>query len=189
MRKFLIVGFIVALLCLSYSHAVLAHKASTDVPIRSERILLMRHAEKPADDSDPNLTAEGYHRAQELADFIPAKFGRPDYIFVAANSKKSMRPYETAVPLSQATKTPIDTSFRDKDFKQLAAALLQDDRFANKLVVVIWHHGNIPEFAHDLEAKDGSYPDEWPKYVFNQILQFDYTGRHHPIVTAQTEPF
>ena len=158
-------------------------------PGGEERILLMRHAEKPTDDDNPNLTPLGYQRAQRLAAFIPAQFGRPDFIFAAANSKKSMRPVETATPLAQSTGVPLDTTFRDKDYKELATALLNDPRFAGKLIVVVWHHGDIPELAHKLGAKEGTYPQQWPGAVYNQILQFAYTGKHHPVVNQLREPF
>jgi hypothetical protein len=62
-------------------------------------------------------------------------------------------------------------------------------RFAGKTIVVVWHHGNIPEFAQYLHAKDGTYPDKWKGHVFNQFLEFDYAGKHHPSVNMVTEPF
>src|SRR3977135_4277449 len=41
------------------------------------RILLMRHAEKPDDPGDPDLTEAGRARAAALARYIPATFGKP----------------------------------------------------------------------------------------------------------------
>jgi hypothetical protein len=154
-----------------------------------ERIILMRHAEKPDDKYDPNLTAQGTLRSREMVQFIFDHYGKPDYIFAAANSHKSMRPSETAMPLSNAAGVPIDNTFKDDDFPALAKALLNDPRFLGKTIVVIWHHGNIPEFANVLGAKDGTYPPRWSGHVFNQFLQLDYVGKDRPVVTIQTEPF
>jgi phosphohistidine phosphatase SixA len=169
--------------------AVAQPPTNSSPPAVVERIIVMRHAEKPDNPSDPNLTPAGFTRAQKLPAFIQAHYGRPDYIFAAANSKKSARPAETAAPLSQVSGVPIDSTFRDKDFAELASVLTGDNRFLGKLIVVVWHHGNIPELAHSLGAKEGSYPDEWDSSVYNQILQFDYTQQRRPIVTRVIEPF
>jgi phosphohistidine phosphatase SixA len=162
---------------------------STGKSSMPERILLMRHAEKPDDENSPDLTPAGFQRAERLPNYILSQYGRPDYIFASANSKKSSRPYETAVPLSKQFGIPIDTTFRDKDFERLADVLRHDNRFAGKFIVVVWHHGNIPAFAQALHARDGDYPPQWNSKVFNQILQFDYTSKSHPSVQCLTEPF
>jgi hypothetical protein len=44
------------------------------------RILLMRHAEKTGDPKDPHLSQEGYARAANLAVYIPATFGVPQFL-------------------------------------------------------------------------------------------------------------
>jgi phosphohistidine phosphatase SixA len=154
-----------------------------------ERILLMRHAEKPEDDHIPDLAAAGFKRAENLAKYILTQYGRPDYIFASANSKKSSRPYETALPLSRETGVPIDLSFKDKDYERLAELLRRDTRFAGKLIVVVWHHGNIPDFAEALHARDGDYPEDWNSKVYNQFLQLEYFGKSRPKVQCLTEPF
>jgi phosphohistidine phosphatase SixA len=56
-------------------------------------LLIMRHAEKSPDLNDPHLTAAGAERATSLAAYIPAQFGKPDFIFVTANSIHSSRPF------------------------------------------------------------------------------------------------
>ena len=78
-------------------------------------ILVMRHAEKPDDDNDPHLSPAGHACAEKLASHIPDTFGKPDFIFAAADSKKSERPRETVEPLSKATGIPIDAKIADKD--------------------------------------------------------------------------
>ena len=44
------------------------------------KILIMRHAEKPDDPSDPNLSPEGQDRAKALVTWYPETFGPPDVI-------------------------------------------------------------------------------------------------------------
>jgi broad specificity phosphatase PhoE len=155
------------------------------------RILLMRHAEKSGDPMDPHLSPEGYARAAKLADYIPATFGIPQFLFATSISKHSMRPIETIQPLSAKIGVAIDPTYADQDYGALASQLLSDPRYGNAgaLIVVCWHHGNIPSMARALRATPGSYPDPWDSHVFNQILAFTYAGGGEPQVTTMTEPF
>jgi broad specificity phosphatase PhoE len=148
----------------------------------------MRHAEKPEDLADPNLTPAGLARAKSLATYIPATFGKPDFIFAAAISKHSARPYQTVQPLSQSTGVPIDATIADQDYGFLATQLLSSPAYAGKQGVVCWHHGNIPNLLHALGAKDGTYPDPWDRTVFDLILKIDFPGAP-PTVTKVTENF
>lgn len=174
------------LLC---SPAVLARHKDKHVGEPIERILVMRHAEKPDSDRDNNLAFAGYTRASKLPGYITSQFGRPDYIFVAADSKHSSRCSQTGLPLSRATGVPLSSSFRDEDYENLAQALTSDQQFRGKLIVVIWHHAKLPELVQALGAKDGSHPSKWKSSVFNQIWELDYAGNHRPQVSIITEPF
>jgi hypothetical protein len=145
------------------------------MPETPQFILVMRHAEKPADPVDPNLTAAGQARATALAKYIPDTFGEQDFIFASAISKHSARPYETVQPLSKRTGVPIDAIIADQDYAVLAQDLLSDASFAGKRTVVCWHHGNIPSLMHALGAASGDYPDPWDPSVFNLILKIDYS--------------
>jgi hypothetical protein len=151
-------------------------------------ILVMRHAEKSADPSDPNLTPAGEARAQELARYIPDTFGGPDCIFAAAVSEHSARPYETVGPLSKRVGIPINSTIADQDYGFLANLLLSKADFVGKRIVVCWHHGNIPSLMHALGAAGGNYPDPWDPAVFNLILKMDHFGSS-PAVTKISEPF
>jgi len=151
-------------------------------------ILVMRHAEKSADPADPNLTAAGAARATALAKYIPDTFGEPDFIFAAAISKHSARPYETVKPLSKRTGVPIDATIPDQEYGVLARDLLSGADFAGKRSVVCWHHGNIPSLMHALGAASEDYPDPWDPSVFNWILKVEYSSGA-PSVTKVIEPF
>ena len=157
----------------------------------SARILLMRHAEKTGDPMDPHLSQDGYARAAQLADYIPATFGVPQFLFATSISKHSIRPIETIKPLSAKIGVPVDATYADQDYGALASRLLSEPRYtdAGILIVICWHHGNIPLLAHALRAKSGSYPDPWDTQVFNQILLLTYSGDGEPEVTTLTEPF
>src|SRR6202790_4144193 len=124
------------------------------------RILVMRHAEKTGDPKDPHLSPDGSARAAKLADYIPAAFGTSQFLIPTSGSKHSTRPIETIQPLSAKIGVPIDATFADQDYGALASQLLSDQRFADagSLIVVCWHHGNLPSMAHALRANAGSYP-------------------------------
>jgi hypothetical protein len=152
-------------------------------------ILVMRHAEKPLDPHDPNLDPAGYARATALATYLPKIFGTPDFIFAASISKHSARPYETVEPLAKQTGKPIDATIADQDYGVIASDLLSMPDYADKQVVVCWHHGNIPSMLHAMGAQAGSYPDPWDPVVFNLILKIEFPGGGAPTIAKIKEPF
>lgn len=152
-------------------------------------ILLIRHAEKPVESTDINLSPAGQARAKQLAPYIPQTFGKPDFLFAAAASKDSVRPIETIQPLSKALDIPIDDSIADKDFTKLAKQLVDKDKYSGKFVLICWHHGEIPGLAQALGAPTGAYPNPWPPSVFNLMLQFSFDANGHATVEQIEEPF
>jgi phosphohistidine phosphatase SixA len=138
------------------------------------QILLMRHAEKADDPLNPNLSPVGRDRAQRLAQYVPGKVRQARFLFASAASKHSVRPIQTLQPLSEKIGVQIDSTFADQDYEALAHKILNDPSYDGKLVVICWHHGNIPPLAHELKAKSGDYPNPWDPKVFNLMLQFDY---------------
>jgi len=151
-------------------------------------ILVMRHAEKPVDPMDPNLSEQGFARATNLATYIPETLGSPDLIFAAAISKHSARPYETVEPLAKVTGKPIDATFADQDYSALASTLLSTPEYTDRQVVVCWHHGNIPSLMRMLGCKAGDYPNPWDHKVFNLILRVEF-AQGAPSVSQMVEPF
>ena len=152
-------------------------------------ILVMRHAEKPDEEGDPHLSQAGHARAEKLATYIPNNFGKPDFIFAAADSKDSERPRKTVEPLQHATGILIHDKIADKECADLATKLLTTQDLSDKRIVVCWHHGQIPKLMHALGAPAGTYPEPWDEKVFNLILLLDYRTCGKPIVTKVNEPF
>jgi phosphohistidine phosphatase SixA len=147
-----------------------------DRPALGPRIvMIIRHAEKPEPTDgpkDPNLSPRGFERADALAKVIPAHFPKPDYLIATKRSKNSNRPVETITPLSKALHEEIASAFADKEYDQLAHALLTDRKYAGKVVLIAWHHGKIPELAKALGAKD--VPEKWDDDVFDRLWEIDY---------------
>jgi hypothetical protein len=157
---------------------VLALAQAGAIPEPPKTILLIRHAEKPAEGMD--LSPAGFERAK----VIPKLFGgvgaaaphdlpRPDFLFATHVSKNSNRPVETITPLSAALGLPISHEIDDKDYATLAGELL-GGKFAGKVVLVAWHHGSIPGFARALGAKPPY--DPWPDTQFDRVWRIDYAG-------------
>jgi hypothetical protein len=155
------------------------------------RILLMRHAEKTGDAKDIYLSKEGTKRADQLVDFIPRTFGKPDFIFAAARSKRSIRSIETVKPLAAAFGLPVRHEVEDKNFEDLVSDVFSNTAYRGKTIVICWHHGKLPDIAALLGAPEGTYPDPWPQDVFNLIIDFRYdpASDRPPIVTKVVEPF
>ena len=136
-------------------------------------ILLIRHAEKPAEGMD--LAPAGFARAKAIpqlfANATPHNLPRPDFLFATHVSKNSNRPVETITPLSQALNEPISHEVADKEFATLARELLSG-KYAGKVVLVAWHHGSLPKFARELGAKPPY--DSWPDNQFDRVWRIDY---------------
>ena len=125
------------------------------------RVVILRHGEKPGDPSapddpaSPDLSPEGYARAQMLATKIPEKFGPLDYLFAAADSANSRRPVETVKPLAKKIgfgPDRFDKIYANKSYARLADDLLKKREYSGKLIVICWHHGNIPALGAALGA-------------------------------------
>ena len=152
-------------------------------------IFLMRHAEKPLDPRDPNLSDAGKARADALSRYIAEDASTPDFLFASAASKHSVRSIQTLTPLSEKLGLPINTGIADQDYQVLSGELLSDPKFAGKVVLICWHHGNLPGLALDLNAPESDVPNPWDSGVFNLILKLDYSAGSIPFVTPITEPF
>jgi len=155
------------------------------------RIILMRHADKPEDPENEDLSEAGMARAEHLATYIPQTFGKPDYIIATAHSKHSNRPTETVKPLAAALGMKVQHDIGDDDFEELVNEIFSNPAYHGTTVVVCWHHGKLPAIAAMLGAPAGSYPDPWPEDAYNIILdlRYDPNSGSTPTVTRVLEPF
>jgi hypothetical protein len=146
-------------------------------------IFMIRHGEKPEDESDVHLSSKGYQRAGALSALFNANHNGGAYppidaVFATAYSKKSHRPVLTIKPLAAVLGLDINDAFADKQCVALAAALAVEN-FAGKVVLICWHHGEIPELAGALNATE--VPSKWPENRFDLIWRLDY-DRGEPTV-------
>jgi hypothetical protein len=143
-------------------------------------VMILRHAEKPlGDEKLPDLTAEGYRRAELLPSlFLPLagsghapRFPRPAVIFATDTSKHSNRPMETIAPLAHALQLPIDHDFADRQVKELSELVLSG-KYAGKVVLICWHHGEIPHLAQALGVENA--PAKWDDTVFDRVWMIQW---------------
>ena len=136
-------------------------------------VYIIRHAEKPEDPNDPNLSPQGVERALALAKNCEKLFGKLDCLFAAATSAGSSRSVDTINPLAQTIHLEIDSSVSNKDYSVLAAKLLAGATdYGGKTALICWHHENIPELAQELRAANA--PANWMGEVFDRIWVLEY---------------
>jgi phosphohistidine phosphatase SixA len=135
-------------------------------------VMIIRHAEKPEGEKDPNLSQQGFERAKALATVIPEHFPRPDFLIATKRSKESARPLETITPLSAALHEAIESKYKDEQYSDVARLVLTDPKFAGKVVLIAWHHGKIPDLAKALGVKDALA--KWNSQVFDRVWKITY---------------
>ncbi len=113
----------------------------------------------------------GQIRAAALAAYVPLTFPQVNYLFASQPSSHSNRPVETITPLAKTLGLPIDTRYRDADYASLAGEVLGQGKYVGKIVLVCWHHGEIPRLAAALGIKQ---PRTWRGVVFDRVWSVDY---------------
>jgi hypothetical protein len=95
-------------------------------------------------------------------------------------SDSSDRPVETVTPTAQALGLKIHADHKDKDYDKVAVDITT--KFVGDIVLVCWHHGNIPEMAAAFgvpqtqitKALNGA--SKWPSTVFDQVWSIDWNS-------------
>jgi hypothetical protein len=79
---------------------------------------------------------------------------------------------------------PLHCDIADNDFEVLVADLLEKPDYANKLLIVCWHHGNIPELAlalkvpkKEIDNAHGMEGMHWDPSVFDVFWSITFAGR------------
>jgi hypothetical protein len=168
-----------ALLMSASAHTAVAQPA---------QIILLRHAEKPADPEDPHLSPAGVKRAERLVSFIMtdpmmSKFGLPVAVFATQSTKhdNGQRTQETVAPLARALKLPVQTRLLSKDYAALAKLILANPAYAGKTVLICWNHDEIPKLAAALGVKPR--PPKWKGSVFDNVYVISYQNRKPMLAT------
>ena len=158
---------------------------------RATKILLIRHAEKPAKDSAPHgvtetgerskesLEVRGWQRAGALTHlFAPAdghfqhvSLAKPQFLFASKPLKRrgSRRPLETITPLAEKLGVKINSDYKRSEFEEML-----DDVFSRKGVILIcWQREYIPGIAAYILDNKKIVPKDWPEDRFDMVWVFD----------------
>ena len=150
---------------------------------RPARVILLRHAGKPADESDAHLSERGTRRARALAAFLATgpvlgTNGQPAALFAPKVTRRgrTFRPYETLKPLADHLNLPVQTPYGPSDYAALAKRILSDSAFDGKTVIVCWIHDYLPALAKALGVKPK--PARWEGSVYDRVWIVTYNDRN-----------
>ena len=151
---------------------------------KNTSILLIRHAEKPTDHTDPTLAPTGQARALAYVAYfrhyqLAAQPLMLHYLFASALSKDSQRPQLTLLPLAAALGLAIDSTISDNDYPTLASNILNNPIYDNHNLLICWHHGAILNLALALGAQPDTLPKTWPadQYGWLVLIQYGADGK------------
>jgi len=164
--------------------SVLAVVADAQQGPKNSVLLIIRHAENPA--NGHGLSPRGEERAKAYANYfqnfaVDSKRLEPNAVIVAADSKHSHRPRLTVQRFAKAAKLPIDNRFANKQPTDLAAELRAN--YQGKVILVCWHHGQIPALLRALgAAPEALLPNgKWPKDVYDWVIMVSFDENGHVI--------
>ena len=158
---------------------------------KATKIMIVRHAEKPATDFSPygatingerskeSLSVRGWQRAGALANFFAPTnvqfqhrfLAQPQFIYASTFIKRSgsRRPIETITPLAEKLAIKINS-----DFPRFAVDQMLEDVFRCEGVVLIcWQREYIPTIAASILGSAGIAPAKWPDTQFDMVWIFD----------------
>jgi hypothetical protein len=151
---------------------------------KNTNILLIRHAEKPTDHTDPTLAPAGQARAHAYVAYFHnyQLASQPlvlHYLFSSALSKDSERPQLTLLPLAAALGLAIDSTISDNDYQTLANTILNNPKYDDHNILICWHHGAILNLALALGAQPDTLPKTWPadQYGWLVLIQYGADGK------------
>lgn len=167
-----------------------------------KEIIIIRHADKwKQNNPGPFLSPKGQLRAEEFVTYYLSHFKKPDFIFASdpitnpadMDTGSSYRPLQTVMPLANQlafqnpSGYPINVTYRDNQYAELAKLLLTDSQYNNKIILICWHHGLANALATALGVTQSL--KKWHGDDFDQVyvLQYNIAGKlsHFQILKKQ----
>lgn len=158
---------------------------------RATKIMLLRHAEKPAKDSFPfgvnrkgmrskeALTVRGWQRAGALTNlFAPAhgyfqdpSLATPQFLYASKPllRRGSRRSLQTLTPLGEKLAIKINADFERAEFPRMLADVFS----RNGVTLICWQREYIPEIASLILGNRTTAPPDWPEDRYDMIWVFD----------------
>jgi hypothetical protein len=167
-------------------------KNKIEKPIRRARkIMLIRHAEKPAVGEPPygvtaegkreseSLTVRGWQRAGALAEYFATRKTRsreaslavPQFLYASKPKRRngSRRSVETLEPLAEKLALRINAHFQKAETKEM----LEEVFLCAGVVLICWQHVFLPEIASHILGTSRGVPHEWPEDRFDMVWVFN----------------
>jgi hypothetical protein len=136
------------------------------------RIVLIRHAEKPADGD--HLSCQGLNRSLALPGVLYPMIGRPDFTYVPAISSGAstghVRMLETVIPFAVKYNLKIFDNYDEGEVTALTKDILQK----KGTVLVVWDHSRIVSVARGLGVTDN--PLVWDSDDYDSIWIITFIG-------------
>lgn len=145
------------------------------------QVILIRHAEKPDDDDNIHLSAQGRLRARALPSLFThatefTTHGRPVALFAARPElRKSRRAMETLKPTAQRLHRVLQTPYYASNVSTLAATVLHGRAYRGRTVLIVWTQDYLPALAQELGVQD---PPNWDSDVYDRawVITYDENG-------------
>ena len=153
-----------------------------------ETIVFIRHGEKNSPDIG-QLSPQGLNRPRALPFVLEKKFGKPNYLFAPATTKKAeskgkeysyVRPLATIEPTAIRLGMTVDTEFAYDQISALQSELC-DPAYRESKIFVVWEHKLLGDVVRKIvTAFGGNAQDvgDWGKDDYDSIF----------IVKLRTEP-
>jgi hypothetical protein len=158
---------------------------------QATKIMVIRHAEKPASDPPPHgvtfkgerekesLTVRGWQRAGALSGYFAppndafqdASLARPQFLYASKPIRRngSRRPLETITPLAEKLAIRINSNFPKDEAKEM----VEETFLCAGVVLICWQHDYIPKIANYILGNKTTAPQEWPEDRFDMVWVFD----------------
>lgn len=167
---------------------LLAQAATAAETPALERIVLVRHGEKPADGLG-QLNCQGLNRALALPSVLIGKYGRATAIYAPNPSRQKpdlgiaydyLRPLATIEPTAIRLGLPVNSQIGFDQTERLADELLAP-RYQSAIVFVAWEHHMIEQLSRQIMAQLGGDPGTVPRWQSSDfdsiyVLNIAYNG-------------
>lgn len=149
------------------------------------QVIILRHAEKPVGEKNDkgeffeNLSEKGYQRAAALSEYIPYRFGIPDFLFAVKPNYQyqAFRTLETLAPLSYnldyGKKDFFNLQYTVNQVDEMVHEILNNPKYDRKKVVICWDHRSINKITEKLGVSKDKLK-QWPGSVFDVVYKIEY---------------
>ena len=163
---------LLSVICLAaFMLGIQSAATGADGDVAVERIVCIRHGEKPARDLG-QLDCQGLNRALALPEVLISHYGKADFIFApltTTRTKKNgpsysyVRPLMTIEPTAIRLGLPVDARFSFDDLDGLTGELVAP-AYQRALVFVAWEHTELVEMLRKLFNSLGADPSVIPRW-------------------------